>query len=94
MRVPVPVGHSATLLIETERPLSASEARRVLDNFPGVRVVDDVSQNRFPTASDVVGSDDVLVGRVRADLGSERLWLWQVLRQPSQGCRDQRRTDR
>ena len=78
VRVPVPVGHSATMLIETERPLSADDARRALDNFPGVRVVDDVSQNRFPTASDVVGSDEVLVGRVRADLGSERLWLWQV----------------
>jgi aspartate-semialdehyde dehydrogenase len=78
VRVPVPVGHSATLLIETERPLSADEARRALDDFPGVRVVDDVSQNRFPTARDVAGSDDVLVGRVRTDLGSERLWLWQV----------------
>jgi aspartate-semialdehyde dehydrogenase len=78
VRVPVPVGHSATMLVETERPLGVDEARRALDAFPGVRVVDDPARNRFPTPNDVAGTDEVLVGRVRKDLGSERLWLWQV----------------
>ena len=78
VRVPVPVGHSATMLIETERPLSPTQARQALESFPGVRVVDDISQNQFPTPMDVVGTDEVLVGRIRKDLGSDRLWLWQV----------------
>ena len=78
VRVPVPVGHSASILIETERPLTADEARAALDDFPGVRVVDDPAQNRFPTPADVAGTDEVLVGRIRSDLGSGRLWLWQV----------------
>ena len=43
-----------------------------------VRVVDDPAHNVFPTALDVDGRDEVLVGRIRKDLGSERLWLWQV----------------
>jgi aspartate-semialdehyde dehydrogenase len=43
-----------------------------------VRLVDDPARRRFPTPKDVVGRDEVLVGRVRQDLASERLWLWQV----------------
>lgn len=78
VRVPVPVGHSATMLIETERPLTPAAARRALEAFPGVRVVDDTTQNMFPTPRDVAGKDEVLVGRIRKDLGSDRLWLWQV----------------
>ena len=78
VRVPVPVGHSATVLIETERPLTPDQARAALDAFPGVRVVDDPAHNRFPTPADVAGSDEVLVGRVRKDLNSDRLWLWEV----------------
>lgn len=78
VRVPVRVGHSATMLVETERPISAAEARAALAAFPGVEVVDDPARNGFPTPIDVAGRDEVLVGRIRKDLGSERLWLWQV----------------
>ena len=78
VRVPVPVGHSATCLIETERPLSAAAARAALENFPGVRVVDDPAHNVFPTPAEVAGRDEVLVGRIRRDLNSDRLWLWEV----------------
>jgi aspartate-semialdehyde dehydrogenase len=78
VRVPVPVGHSAAVLVETARPLGVAEARRALEAFPGVRVVDDPARLRFPTPKDAAGGDEVLVGRVRKDLGSERLWLWEV----------------
>jgi aspartate-semialdehyde dehydrogenase len=78
VRVPVPVGHSATMLVETERPLTPEAARRALEAFPGVRVVDDPAHNTFPTPADVAGHDEVLVGRIRKDLLSNRLWLWQV----------------
>jgi aspartate-semialdehyde dehydrogenase len=78
VRVPVRVGHSASMLVETERPLSAAEARAALAAFPGVVVVDDPRENVFPTPQDAAGRDEVLVGRIRKDLGSDRLWLWQV----------------
>jgi len=78
VRVPVPVGHSAAMLVETERPLSPDAARRALAAFPGVEVVDDPAHNVFPTPADVAGRDAVLVGRIRKDLSSDRLWLWQV----------------
>jgi aspartate-semialdehyde dehydrogenase len=78
IRIPVPVGHSASMLVETEKPLSPADARKALAAFPGVEVVDDTSKNLFPTPNDVVGRDEVLVGRIRRDLGSDRLALWQV----------------
>ena len=78
VRVPVRVGHGASMLIETEKPLSPEQARAALSAFPGVEVIDDPEARRFPTPLDVEGRDEVLVGRVRRDLASDRLWLWQV----------------
>ncbi len=78
IRVPVSVGHSATILVGTEAPLAVAAAREVLAGFPGVVVVDDFADRRFPTPRDVVGRDEVLVGRIRQDLGSDRLWLFEA----------------
>lgn len=78
VRVPVPVGHAATALVRTSRPLGAEAARRAIASFPGVELVDDPARDVFPTPHDVVGRDEVLVGRVRRDLDSDRLWLWEV----------------
>jgi len=75
VRVPVPVGHSAAVLVETERPLAVAEAIEALRAFPGVEVFPD---GAHPTPADVAGRDEVLVGRVRRDLHSDRLWLWEV----------------
>jgi aspartate-semialdehyde dehydrogenase len=78
VRVPVGVGHSATLLVETERPLSEVEAREALSKFPGVELVDDRESGTFPTPRDVAGRDEVLVGRVRENCAGKGLWLWEV----------------
>jgi len=78
-RVPVFIGHSESVLLEFERKVTVAEAREALSRFPGVRVVDDPSQFVFPTAIDVAGTDDTLVGRIREDLTNEKgLWLWIV----------------
>ncbi len=76
IRVPVEVGHCATVLIETATPLAIREARRSLADFPGVRLIDDPQQ--APTPREVAGSDEVWVGRVREDLSGSRIWLWEV----------------
>ncbi len=75
VRVPVPVGHSASVLVETERPLSVDEAIEALRAFPGIEVF---PNGPHPTPADVAGRDEVLVGRIRRDLHSDRLWLWEV----------------
>ena len=78
VRVPVPVGHSASMLLETVSPIDPEGAREVLDRFPGVRVVDSREEGLFPTPRGVEGSDEVRVGRLRNDTSGRRLWLWQV----------------
>jgi len=67
VRVPVTNGHSESLSIELERPMSAEEAREVLSEAAGVRVIDDLSSAQYPMPIDVDGKDDVLVGRIRRD---------------------------
>jgi aspartate-semialdehyde dehydrogenase len=61
VRVPVMVGHAEAVWVETEKPLAADEARRLLGSAPSVRLED------FPTPGLAAGRDDVLVGRIRAD---------------------------
>jgi aspartate-semialdehyde dehydrogenase len=61
VRVPVLIGHSEAVWVETREHLFPDDARRVLAGAPGVRFED------VPNPRDAVGSDDVLIGRVRRD---------------------------
>lgn len=80
VRVPVIYGHSESVLIETQRPISPDEVRALLAQTPGVSVVDDPSQAIYPTAvTHAEGKDAVSVGRIRSDLSNPNgLWLWIV----------------
>jgi aspartate-semialdehyde dehydrogenase len=79
VRVPVWRSHSEAVWIETERPLGADRARELLEGAPGVRLVDDPAQARYPMPSDAAGADDVLVGRIREDRSrTNGLALWVV----------------
>jgi aspartate-semialdehyde dehydrogenase len=68
VRVPVLRAHAIALTIECERPITPNEARALLSDAPGVRLVDDRERNCFPMPSDASGTDEVLVGRIRRDL--------------------------
>jgi aspartate-semialdehyde dehydrogenase len=79
VRVPVMVGHSVSVRAECERPVDLAAFRRALGEAPGVTVLDDVSTNLYPTPLEAVGSDGVLVGRIRADLADPNAVLfWSV----------------
>ena len=67
VRVPVYIGHSESVNIETEHKLSANEARAILSTAPGVMLYDDPQHNVYPMPLDVVGKDEVYVGRIRED---------------------------
>ena len=67
VRVPVFRCHSESINVETERHLSAEEARRLLEEAEGVVVVDDPEAMLYPMPLDVVGKDPVYVGRIRQD---------------------------
>jgi aspartate-semialdehyde dehydrogenase len=66
VRVPVLVGHSQSVWIETEEPLSPEQATELLAAAPGVRLVDE------PTSRAAAETEDVLVGRIRTDGASDR----------------------
>ena len=68
VRVPVFRAHSEAIHAEFLGPVSAEEALGVLRGAKGVRVVDDRAANHFPMPLEASGQDDVLVGRVRADV--------------------------
>ena len=70
VRVPVSRSHSESITVEFERPLSPDEAREVLAAAPGVRVVDDPANLRYPMPLDTSDQDLVYVGRIRRDLSA------------------------
>lgn len=80
VRVPVFYGHSEAVHVETERKLSADEARALLEKAPGVTVVDERAPGGYPTpVTHASGTDAVYVGRIREDIScANGLNLWVV----------------
>jgi aspartate-semialdehyde dehydrogenase len=80
VRVPVFYGHSEAVHIETQRKISAVEARALLERAPGVTVLDEPIAGGYPTAvTEAANHDTVYVGRIREDMSHELgLDLWIV----------------
>jgi aspartate-semialdehyde dehydrogenase len=79
VRVPVSNCHSESILVETERKITADEARKIFRNAPGIVVVDDLGKKEYPMPSTCDGRDEVFIGRIREDLSSETgLAFWCV----------------
>ena len=77
VRVPVMRSHSISLRITFDRPVAVEEARKLLENAPGCRLVDDLPNLRYPMPLDASAQDLVLVGRLRKDLSDPcSLNLW------------------
>ncbi len=67
VRVPVFYGHMVSVNVEFRRPMSPEQAREILAKSPGVRVVDELAQGRYPTPLNIAHQDDCQVGRIRVD---------------------------
>ena len=67
VRVPVYRSHSVAVSAEFERPVSVEAARAVLSKAPGLEVVDDPANKRYPMPLDTSGQDNCTVGRLRID---------------------------
>ncbi len=79
VRVPVVICHSEVVNVEFEQPMSPAEARVLLDAFPGIVVVDDPANARYPMPIDATGHDDTYVGRIRRDTSTPNgLVYWVV----------------
>jgi aspartate-semialdehyde dehydrogenase len=76
-RVPVFVGHSESINLQTHEDLSPDDCRALLAEAPGIQVLDDPAAGDYPTSIQTAGQDDVFVGRIRRDPSQQRtLNLW------------------
>lgn len=80
VRIPVFFGHSEAVHIETVDPITAQEARRLLEAAPGVTVLDERADGGYATAvTEAAGTDPVFVSRIREDISHSRgLNMWIV----------------
>ena len=80
VRIPAFFGHSEAIHIETERKISAAEARELLRKADGIELVDGHETGAYPTAvTESSGNDPVFVGRVREDIShAHGLNMWVV----------------
>jgi aspartate-semialdehyde dehydrogenase len=69
VRVPIYRAHSEAIHLELTNPVDLAAVHKVLATAPGVKIVDDPANNHFPMPLEAAGHDDVLVGRLRQDLG-------------------------
>lgn len=78
VRVPVFYSHSESVNVEFEKPFEVKEARKILEEMPGVIVMDDPANNVYPLARLAQDRDEVFVGRIRRDESVENgmnLWI-------------------
>ncbi|MFC1949997.1 aspartate-semialdehyde dehydrogenase, partial [Chloroflexota bacterium] len=79
VRVPVYTGHSEAIHVEFTRTMEPDEARRILSQAPGVKVLDDPVISLYPQPWSAAGTDEVYVGRIRRDASNPRgLAMWVV----------------
>ncbi len=79
VRVPVFIGHSEAITIEFSQAMSPDEARRILAQAPGVKLLDDPTISLYPQPWSAAGTDEVFVGRIRRDTSHPNgLVIWVV----------------
>ncbi len=79
VRVPVSVGHSESVSVSLQKEFSLAEVKECLAAMSGVDILDDISQNMYPTALQSRGKDTTFVGRLRIDRSHENsLHMWVV----------------
>ncbi len=79
IRIPVVGGHSESVNITFEQDFDINEVRRILSDFPGIKVQDNLDVNTYPMPIYAEGKDDVFIGRIRRDNSqSNSLNMWIV----------------
>jgi len=71
VRVPVVNAHSISITAELERDYELADVRKAFEDAPGLILVDDPQQNKYPLATEASGQDLVLVGRIRRDFSAK-----------------------
>ncbi len=87
VRVPVYRSHSEAINIETEKKVTAAEAKKLFEEFPGIVVLDDPSEKKYPMPLYTSNLDEVFIGRIREDNSIPNgLNIWVVADQIRKGA--------
>jgi len=79
VRVPVFRGHGEAVYVITKEKLNREKALALWKNFPGIVLLEEPENRKYPTQLDVAGKDDVFIGHVREDLDHPHgLFFWVV----------------
>jgi aspartate-semialdehyde dehydrogenase len=79
VRMPVFVGHSEAVYVETKEKAKRCDVIKVLKKAKGVVVLDNPEKLVYPLPLDVAGKEDVYVGRIREDNEKDKgIWMWVV----------------
>jgi aspartate-semialdehyde dehydrogenase len=79
VRIPVVYGHSESVYVELKADFDVKEVKQLLANAPGIVLIDNPEEQKYPLATDAAGKLETFVGRVRRDLSNPRaLNLWIV----------------
>jgi aspartate-semialdehyde dehydrogenase len=79
VRVPVFRAHSESVWIETEKPLSAEDAKKILKSAEGVELADDPGSNKYPMPMDAANKQITYIGRIRKDISTQNgIVFWVV----------------
>lgn len=79
VRIPVLYGHSESVYVETKEVADIAEVKRLISEFPGAVLEDDVAHQIYPQAINSVGRRETFVGRIRRDLDAANgIHLWVV----------------
>ena len=77
IRVHVIRSHSISVSLHFDKPVTVEEARQIIAQAPGCKLVDDLSKKQYPMPLDTTDQDIVFVGRIRRDLTDPNgLCLW------------------
>ena len=87
VRVPVLRAHSEAIWVRTEKPLDIAEVRKAFAEAPGVVVIDNKEEKKYPMPLDLQGEDPVFVGRIRKDISDDNsVTFWTVSDQIKKGA--------
>ena len=71
VRVPVKNSHAVSIMVELEKEFDVEEVKKLLANYPGLVLVDDLKNHKYPVSQLSNGNNLVYVGRIRRDLSCD-----------------------
>lgn len=79
VRVPVLNAHSESVWVTFKKETKRDQVVQALENFPGIKVIDQPQKSQYPLARNASGQDEVFVGRIHQDPGHPRRWMMWVV---------------